>query len=31
MLAILLLDEDVSAVRAYKSTDFEVGFILIES
>jgi hypothetical protein len=30
MLAVLLLDEYVSAVRAYKGTDLEVGFIPVE-
>lgn len=30
MLTVLLFNKDVSAVRAYKSTDFKVFFILVE-
>lgn len=31
MLTVFLLDKDAPAIRAYKRTDFEVCFILIES
>lgn len=30
VFAVLLLDKDMPAVRAYKGTNFEVGFILFE-